>query len=296
MDISAKTLGYLFRSYSMAFQGGLKSGQDASEFLRFTLEVPSSGESNTYAWLGQFPKFREWVGERVVKKLSADSYRVTNKTFESTISVLRTQIEDDQDGLFTPMFSEMGISAAEFPGDLVYDLMKLGTTELCFDGKPFFATDHPVGKEGEEVAVSNYGGGAGELWVLMDTSRAIKPFIFQNRIAPNFPNMNTGESVEMRDEYLYGGRARGNAGFGLWQLAFGSKATLDATNFDNAMEALMSFKNDEGSDLKIRPDLLLCTPGNRAAAHAILKAQNLANGETNTNYQVVDLLVTNQLT
>jgi phage major head subunit gpT-like protein len=58
-------------------------------------------------------------------------------------------------------------------------------------------------------------------WFLLDVSRAIKPFVWQLRLAPKFTWMNRPEdaNVFMRDEILYGVKARGNAGFGLWFLA-----------------------------------------------------------------------------
>ncbi len=61
-------------------------------------------------------------------------------------------------------------------------------------------------------------------WFLLDTSKPVKPFIFQERKAPVFVSQ-TGEEnddVFMRAEYKFGAEARGNAGYGLWQLAYGS--------------------------------------------------------------------------
>ncbi len=48
------------------------------------------------------------------------------------------------------------------------------------------------------------------------TKRALKPLIFQNREAPEFTALTKpdDESVFLRDEYLYGVRARGAAGMG----------------------------------------------------------------------------------
>lgn len=58
-------------------------------------------------------------------------------------------------------------------------------------------------------------------WYLLDLSKPIKPFVFQNRSAPEFQYLTEGkdENVFMRDEYVYGIRARGNAGYALWFLA-----------------------------------------------------------------------------
>jgi len=62
-------------------------------------------------------------------------------------------------------------------------------------------------------------------WYLLDTSRAVKPFIFQLRQAPMFVQFNDpkSESVFRRKKFVYGVDARGNVGFCLWFLAAKSK-------------------------------------------------------------------------
>jgi phage major head subunit gpT-like protein len=61
-------------------------------------------------------------------------------------------------------------------------------------------------------------------WFLMDTSKAIKPIIFQKRKPPEFTMLTNpdDQNVFMRKEYIYGVDCRDNAGYGLWQLAYGS--------------------------------------------------------------------------
>jgi len=64
-------------------------------------------------------------------------------------------------------------------------------------------------------------------WYLLDTKKPVKPFIFQERKAPVFVQQ-TGEEnddVFMRAEFKFGTESRGNAGYGLWQLAWGSTGT-----------------------------------------------------------------------
>lgn len=63
-----------------------------------------------------------------------------------------------------------------------------------------------------------------EQWFLLCTKRPVKPFIFQNRRKPQLvakTNPND-DNVFMNKEYIYGVDARYNAGYGLWQLAYGS--------------------------------------------------------------------------
>ena len=59
-------------------------------------------------------------------------------------------------------------------------------------------------------------------WYVMDVTGSLKPLIFQERSAPEFDSLMNPEATErvfLRDEYLYGVRARGAAAYGLPQCA-----------------------------------------------------------------------------
>lgn len=64
-------------------------------------------------------------------------------------------------------------------------------------------------------------------WYVACTNRAVKPFIFQNRIPAEFSWLNKPEdpNVFRLDQYEYGVRARGAAGYGPWFLCIKVKAT-----------------------------------------------------------------------
>lgn len=64
----------------------------------------------------------------------------------------------------------------------------------------------------------------------------------------------------MTDKYLYGVRARANAGFGLWQLGFGSKAPPNSESHAAARAAMMNFKSDGGRILGVTPTVLVAPP------------------------------------
>lgn len=99
MFISSSNLATLFAgqaSFTENFKGAACRAQVAAV-------VPSSTREEGYGWLGQFPRMREWIGDRVVNSLAAQSYKITNRDFEQTISVPRNDIEDDQYGIFAPM-------------------------------------------------------------------------------------------------------------------------------------------------------------------------------------------------
>lgn len=61
-------------------------------------------------------------------------------------------------------------------------------------------------------------------WWLLDTSKPVKPFVFQERKAPVFVSQTDMNADDVFDkaEYKFGAEARGNAGYGLWQLCYGS--------------------------------------------------------------------------
>jgi phage major head subunit gpT-like protein len=61
-------------------------------------------------------------------------------------------------------------------------------------------------------------------WFLLDTTKAIKPFIYQERKAPVFVEQTDTQTdnVFMRKKFRYGAEARAAGGYGFWQLCYGS--------------------------------------------------------------------------
>ncbi|WIW70615.1 Mu-like prophage major head subunit gpT family protein [Anaerosinus gibii] len=299
MLVSSNALAGIYTSFRVLFNKAFQGSQP--KWQQIAMSVPSSAKEETYAWLGSFPRMREWVGDRTINKLLAHGYTVKNKDFEATVSISRNDIEDDTYGIYAPMIEEMGRSAAILPDDIIFTLLQKGFMEKCYDGKPYFDSNHsddgrlkqsnlgtqklsfesyaaarmkmmsltdgakkPLGivpnllvippqleekgrkilkasnfvdKVGEnDVLVENIYKDSAELlvvpelassptaWFLLDTSRAIKPLVYQERKKPEFITINDphSENVFMRKEYMYGVDARGNGGYGLWQLAFGS--------------------------------------------------------------------------
>ncbi|NNN24379.1 Mu-like prophage major head subunit gpT family protein [Pseudomonas nitroreducens] len=64
-------------------------------------------------------------------------------------------------------------------------------------------------------------------WFLLDTKWPIKPFIYQEREAPNFVQQTDPEADDVfnRKKFKFGAEARAAGGYGFWQLAFGSTGT-----------------------------------------------------------------------
>jgi phage major head subunit gpT-like protein len=277
--ITPSVLQAIFQGFSFIFNDALKGVEPT--WAKVAMEASSSASAQNYGWLGQMPRMREWLGDRAINSLDSFGYQIKNKTFETTIGVKREQIEDDQYGLFKPMFAELGRSVALFPDELVYGLLKTGHTSPCYDGQNFFDTNHPIKDANGNVTVfaSNYqAGAAGYTWYLLDTTRAVKPMIFQNRRPFEFVSKtdpNQSDMVWLRNEYQYGVDGRCNAGFGLWQLAFMSNAPLNRANFRAARAAMRGLTADYGRPLGIEPNLLVVGTNQKDLATDLIKAKFL---------------------
>lgn len=292
MIINKYNLTALYTAFKAAFAQGL--GQAESQYQKIATIVPSTAGTEEYGWLGKFPKMREWLGDRVINGMATHGYSIKNKPFELTVGVPRASIEDDQYGIYTPMMQEMGQSAQEQPDELVFGMLKAGNTTVCYDGQNFFDTDHPVIDEnGNTVTQSNYddNGGAGATWYLLDTSRALKPIIFQDRKKPNFVALNQedDQNVFMRGEYVYGVDARNNVGFGFWQQAYASRKPMTAENLQAAYTAMAERKGDNGRTLNIKPRVLVVPTGLKFKAAEILTAAQIA-GTDNVMKGLVEVL------
>lgn len=289
MIINPQNLRGIYVSFNTLFNQAFSEQKPTYE--KVTTVVPSTSDSETYAWLGDIPGMREWIGDREIQNLTGSDYTIKNKDFELTVGVDRNAIEDDKIGLYKPSIQMLGASAASHPDELVYALLASGFEAKCYDGKAFFATDHEVGKnavsnkitsklslesyvtarammrgyknskgrslalvpnllvvppaleaKAREILVAEFINGTkntmqgtAELhveprltsdtaWFLLDTSRPIKPLIYQQRKKAKFVSKTaeTDDKVFMSKKFIYGADSRGNAGFGFWQMAVGS--------------------------------------------------------------------------
>lgn len=272
MLVNSTNLSSIFAGFKTAFNGGFAG--TTPFYTSVAMIVNSNTREEKYGWLKQDTGLREWLGPRIVGNLALSDWTISNRKFEKTVSITREDIEDDQYGVLSPFLTEMGRATAEHPDTLVGQLLKDGFTTTCYDGQTFFDTDHPVG-DGVNVAttsVSNVQAGSGPAWYLLDTSRAAKPVVYQERVKPVFTSLDreNDENVFHRDEYIYGVRARHNVGYGLWQLAFGSKADLTPDNYEAARTAMMNFAGDGGRPLGVKPNMLVVPPSLEGAAMRLL--------------------------
>lgn len=293
MIVNSTSLRGIYTAFNTLFNQALTDYTPLYE--KIAMVVPSTTGQETYAWLGDLPNMREWIGEREINNLTASDYTIKNKDFEATISLPRNAIEDDQIGLYSPAVKMLGESAAQHPDQLVFELVAKGFTAKCYDGQPFFSDDHPVGKKkysnksdakltldayiaartammslrnskgvalnlvpdtllvppalekaGRDILVADFVDGTkntmqgtAELlvapqlagndtaWYLLVSKKAIKAFIYQQRKKAQMvaKTNEQDDNVFFNKAFLYGADARGNVGYGLPQLAYGSTGT-----------------------------------------------------------------------
>lgn len=113
--------------------------------------VPSSGADEEYGLLGAVPAIREWLGDRQFHSVRGAKFTITNKHWESSVAVKKTDIEDDRLALYGPLFEQLAVRAARHPDKLLLsDLVVNATATACLDGQYFFDTDHSWGDSGSQ--------------------------------------------------------------------------------------------------------------------------------------------------
>lgn len=144
--INRSTLNDTMRGFKTVFMKAYEGARSHAGDL--AMRVDSRTKQEEYRWLGALPGLREWLGDRAVKDLVEDGFVIKNRDFEATVAVNRNDIEDDNIGVYAPLFSQLGENARQHPDELVFSLIAAGFDNTCHDGQFFFDTDHPNGGQG----------------------------------------------------------------------------------------------------------------------------------------------------
>lgn len=289
MIVSSETLKALRTSFNASFQKGLTNAP--TQYAKVASIVKSTTASNTYGWLGSFPKLQEWIGERPMMNLKEYGYQIANKTWADGIEVGRDEIEDDNLGMYGAILETMGQNAGVFPDELVFPLLTDGFSTACYDGQNFFDTDHPVNDKtdgsGTDVSVSNIfqqsEDWSGMPFFLLDCSRPIKPLLYQDRRKPALTAITDphSEAVFTSNAFKYGCDLRSNAGYSFWQLAFAGLCDLNGENLWTCWQSMRAITGDGDRKLAIRPTHLVVPTGLERQATRLLKNELVA-GEHGT--------------
>lgn len=140
MLITNSNLDALRTTFSAQFAEAYKNIEPWYE--KFCSTIPSSSKSNTYGFAAMQTALREWLGPRQATNLSEHQYTIVNKKYEGTIELDRTDIEDDNLGIFSAVtVPGLAQAAKKHPDQLVAALITANPNG--FDGVSLFNDSHP---------------------------------------------------------------------------------------------------------------------------------------------------------
>lgn len=146
-EITPELVEAAFQNFDTRFRAGIKMG--APWWSLVATLLTSDTEEEVHSWLQLVPGLAEWVTERNTSSAALSAYRLKNRDFNRDVKVPRNKLADDKLGVFGPIFEQLGMHAAKFGDRRIARLMKIGhdaaqPEAICFDGKPFYAADHPI--------------------------------------------------------------------------------------------------------------------------------------------------------
>lgn len=301
MEVNRENLATFYQALLGRYNQQLSESDAPLVWPKIAEMIRSSTAVTIHAWHSRFPQMSEWFGEAAREQLRGYEYPIRNRTFRGDVTIKRSDLEDDQVGLAANIVAGAAEAAREWPDVLMAELVNNAFTTPCYDGKPFFAADHPfagdepwsnlltvplsadslgdaVGSFGaarrimrqakddqgrpframpavllvppalyeaahilmtaktlKDDAPNPYMGAAAvcewdrltsdTAWQLLGSRGMLKPYVFQERIAAGADELMMGPDAWSREDWEFGSRGRGNAGFGLPQLAVGSTGT-----------------------------------------------------------------------
>ncbi|MBK1710581.1 Mu-like prophage major head subunit gpT family protein [Marichromatium gracile] len=156
MLINQTNVEEVFRNVRATFNRALAAAETRHQHFATVLDTDQIVEKMD--WVGSLPNWRKWVGDKVLNAMAAHTYSLTCEEYESSIAVKRRDLEADRLGIYRIQATSQGELAAYFPDERVADAINDAFTATCWDGKPFFATDHPTEhKDGTPATYSNMG-------------------------------------------------------------------------------------------------------------------------------------------
>lgn len=130
------------------FYLALEQAAESSWVGNVAARVNSDQELEEYAWLGQSPVYREWIGGRQGKTLREDGQYIRNKTREVSLSISVDDLRRAKYGQLQMRIRDLAERTIAHPARLLSTLILSGESATCYDGQFFFDTDHSEGDSG----------------------------------------------------------------------------------------------------------------------------------------------------
>lgn len=156
MLINRTTVEAVFTNITAAFNQAFQATE--TQYQKFATLLDTQQITEQMDWIGDLPNWREWVGDKQIQAMAAHTYALSCVEWEVTIEVKRRDLEADRLGIYAIKARNTGELAAYFAEERVADAVNASFTAKGWDGKTFFATDHPTeDKAGKAATYSNKG-------------------------------------------------------------------------------------------------------------------------------------------
>lgn len=154
MLITASNLDALFISFSKNFEDAYMS-EPAPLLAGIGTTIPSNTRDQRYPFVQALSgAMRQWQGERHVQNVVVDGLVVTNLTWENTLAIGVDDLADDQYGAYSNMLiPNLARHAKLLPDQQIANA--ISGNAVGYDGKAFFASDHPVDPSGQTTGTQS---------------------------------------------------------------------------------------------------------------------------------------------
>ncbi len=125
----------------LAFQRGLTLHEPEDLYTDLGTVVTTDRSEVRMPFLWYPPVTRRWEGERVYGSLNGGEHVIRTDTYESTVVIPRTTVEDDMVGEVERVVGKLGAEYMHFLHRQYINTLKNGTVNLSFDGFPLLSNN-----------------------------------------------------------------------------------------------------------------------------------------------------------
>lgn len=142
--VTSDYLSGVLTNFRAIFNTEFEAASSVEGWSAISTKITSSDETETYTWFGQVAKMENVThGPATKNGLNRYNFSITNEEFQSLQEVERAAFERDKLNLIAPRIGNMGVEAARYPGELIFQLPEDNPT--AFDGTAFFANTRTIG-------------------------------------------------------------------------------------------------------------------------------------------------------
>ncbi len=154
MVITPANLDALFISFSKLFDSAFMA--TAAPLLEsIGQKIPSTTRDQRYPLVQSLSgAAREWTGERKVQNVALDGFVVSNKKWENTLAVERTDLEFDQYAIYSNMLIPNLARHMKLLPDLQI-AAAITANAAGYDGVSFFSSSHPIDPSGQNTGTQS---------------------------------------------------------------------------------------------------------------------------------------------